>query len=218
MHLDNSNQPYSLIETGDHWSLDASHECLEMLVDPTGNKTQAAELLAQAVLPGHTASQVEYVVEVCDPVEDAQYAYQINGVLVSDFFTPSFYDPVATQGTRYDFTGALTKPLQVLTNGYISYLDPASGNTYQYRNFIGPNGQLDPEILNLSANAQFNDVLAKEALRPAIDRVTCPPDFRASLTDSQRMSLSSRRDEVQKAAKFRSDRHNVEILAALGKS
>ena len=128
VHLDNRNQPYSLIEVGDQWSLDASHECLEMLVDPSGNRLHASPLLDAAIQLGLAQHQVQYVVEVCDPVQDAQFGYQINGVLVSDFFTPQFYGPAASGGLRYDFIGALPGPLEVLTNGYISWIDPVNGD------------------------------------------------------------------------------------------
>lgn len=212
--MDGSNQPYSLIENGEHWSLDASHECLEMLVDPAGNRTQVGPLLKQAVLPGHTTTQVQYVVEVCDPIQDAQYAYEIDGILVSDFFTPNFYDTVGAPGVRYDFTGALSAPLQVLTNGYVSWIDPTTGNTMQFRNFLDAGGHPAPEILNLTASAQFGQTLGREALRPAIDRVTWPPDLRASLTQDQRSALTLRRNEVKKAAAARSARHERDISDA----
>ena len=37
--------------------------------------------------------RVHYLVEVCDPCEDGKCAYYINGVLVSDFYTPDYFDP-----------------------------------------------------------------------------------------------------------------------------
>ena len=43
VHLDSRNQPYALIAVGEHWSLEASHECLEMLVDPFGNRWTLAQ-------------------------------------------------------------------------------------------------------------------------------------------------------------------------------
>src|ERR671925_814761 len=38
IHLDKDGQPFALIEMSDSWSLTASHEMLEMLADPFGNR------------------------------------------------------------------------------------------------------------------------------------------------------------------------------------
>src|SRR5215468_8096408 len=38
IHLDKDGQPFALVTAGDEWSLTASHEALEMLVDPFGNR------------------------------------------------------------------------------------------------------------------------------------------------------------------------------------
>ncbi|HUK34017.1 MAG TPA: hypothetical protein VLV86_08920 [Vicinamibacterales bacterium] len=204
VHLDRHNQPYALIETGDEWSLDASHECLEMLVDPSGNKVRANPILDQAIALGYPERQVQYVVEACDPIEDAQYGYQINGVLVSDFFTPHFYDPVKSAGVQYDFTGALSSPRSVLTNGYISWLDPVENAVMQLQNFINPQtGKLEPQIVNLSQQASFHQAAREEALRPAIDRATPHPDYRSGLTAPARSRLEARRRAVTEAAAAR---------------
>ena len=61
--------------------------------------------------------QFNYLVEACDPCEGNADGYQIQGVLVSDFITPRFYDALSTPGTRYSFTGAVTAPRQVLPEG-----------------------------------------------------------------------------------------------------
>ena len=110
VHLDKDGQPFALIEFGEQWSLTASHECLEMLADPFGNRLVAADLLEQAVNLGQDQHRVRYLVEVCDPSESGQYAYTVNGVLVSDFYTPHFFDPVPSSGVRYSFTGAIDGP------------------------------------------------------------------------------------------------------------
>ncbi len=117
-HLDKHNQPYSKVIASpddDTWTVDASHETLEMLVDPYGNKMQssnAIEIVGGKIQDG--TGQFNYLVEACDPCEANNYGYTINGVLVSDFITPHFYDPVVTPGTRYSFTGALKAPRQIL--------------------------------------------------------------------------------------------------------
>src|SRR5262245_21389336 len=125
IHLDKDGQPFSLIEYNATWSLTASHECLEMLADPFGNR------LAPGQSPKSNQGRVEFLVEVADPVEAAQYGYRVNGQIVSDFYTPNYFDPVKSSGTRYSFTGAATGPRTVLEGGYISWHEPISDHWWQ---------------------------------------------------------------------------------------
>jgi hypothetical protein len=126
-HLDKHKQPYAKVIASPKdasWSIDASHETLEMLVDPYGNRMQssvAIEIKGGKIVDG--TGQFGYLVEACDPCEDDKYGYTINGVVVSDFITPHFYDPLVTPGTRYSFTGALKAPRQILPGGYISWVN-----------------------------------------------------------------------------------------------
>jgi hypothetical protein len=126
IHLNNDNgQPFALIAYSDEWSLTTSHESIEMLVDPSGNRTLAANS------PQPSQGRVLVLVETCDPSEAAKYGYTVNGVLVSDFYTQHFFDPVVSSGVRYSFTGAITKPLEVLDGGYVSWWDPATKHVFQ---------------------------------------------------------------------------------------
>ena len=129
VHLDRNGQPFALVEMGSSWSLTASHETLEMLADPFGDRLVAGP----SPRPGQ--GRVEFLVEVCDPPEDDRFAYTVNDVLVSDFYTPHFFDPVRSEGIRYSFTGALTQPRQVLPGGYLSWHDPADDHWYQLTHF-----------------------------------------------------------------------------------
>ena len=119
-HMDAQGQPYADIQYSADWSLTASHECLEMLVDPFGHHTQSGP----SPKPGQ--GRVNYLVEVADPCESAQCAYTINSgtqneVWVSDFYTPEYFSPKRVSGVRYSFTGSLTQPRQVLRGGYVSW-------------------------------------------------------------------------------------------------
>jgi hypothetical protein len=125
VHLDDNGQPFSLVQFSDSWSLTASHEMLEMLADPLGNRLVAGQS------PKQDQGRVEFLVEVADPSEDPRFGYTVNGFLVSDFFTPSFYDPVTAQGVRYSFGGHLPGPRQILEGGYISWHDPVSDHWWQ---------------------------------------------------------------------------------------
>ncbi len=131
IHLDQDGQPFALISSGDEWSLTASHECLEMLADPFGDRLVAGDS------PKPDQGRVEFLVEVCDPSEAADFGYTVNGFLLSDFYTPAFFDPVVASGVRYSFTGAISEPRQVLKGGYLSWHDPVTDVWWQETWFSG---------------------------------------------------------------------------------
>jgi hypothetical protein len=128
IHLQKSSgQPFGLAEYSPNWTLTLSHECLELLVDPFGNRLVAGD----SVAPGQ--GRVQYLVEICDPCESDEFAYTVNGVMVSDFYTPAYFDPLATfaSGVRYSMQGSILRPRQVLDGGYLSWIDPTTGNLWQ---------------------------------------------------------------------------------------
>jgi hypothetical protein len=135
VHLDKKNQPYALVigtPDSDDWTIDASHETLEMLVDPAGNRLQTSRAIEISGNGVHDATgQFQYLVEACDPCEANDYAYSIEGIAVSDFITPHFYDPVATGGVKYSFGGNIKAPRQLLPGGYISFVDPQTDDMEQ---------------------------------------------------------------------------------------
>ncbi|WP_424886971.1 hypothetical protein [Streptomyces sp. XH2] len=130
-HEDKNGQPFSLIQYSDAWSLTTSHEMLEMLGDPKGNRLVAGQS------PKQGQGVVEFLVEVSDPPQDARFAYTVNGLLVSDFITPHFYDPVTAPGVRYSFSGKMPGPRQLLPGGYISWRDPVTDHWWQQIWFEG---------------------------------------------------------------------------------
>ena len=97
-----TRQPFALVEASDTWSVTLSHEVLEMITDPFGNR------LIAAAHPLDRAQRVKYLLEVCDPCQTVWYP--VNGVPVADFFTPRYFDPVRVDRSRYSFTGALEYP------------------------------------------------------------------------------------------------------------
>ncbi len=155
VHLDRNGQPFALVEMGASWSLTASHEILEMLADPFGNR------LVPGYSPMSGQGRVEFLVEVCDPSEDGAYAYTSNGVLVSDFYAPSYFDPTVSNGVRYSFTGAVQHPRQVLPGGYLSWRDPMSNHWFQLVHF-----DAEPEFRDLGP------IDSSASLRSAIDERT----------------------------------------------
>ena len=135
VHLDDHGQPFALVQYSDSWSLTASHEMLEMLADPFGSRLVAGD----SPMPGQ--GRVEFLVEVSDPTEDAQFGYTVNGILVSDFLTPNFYDPVAAPGVRYTFGGHLDAPRTIADGGYLSWHEPVSDHWWQQIWFGTPQPQ-----------------------------------------------------------------------------
>jgi hypothetical protein len=117
-----TRQPFALVEASDAWSVTISHEVLEMIADPFGNR------LIAAAHPLDRTQRVKYLLEVCDPCQAVWYP--VNGVPVSDFYTPRYFDPVAVQGGRYSFSGQIEEPLQILEGGYLTWIDPDDSGLY----------------------------------------------------------------------------------------
>jgi hypothetical protein len=167
VHEDENGQPFALVTASndrDVWSLTCSHEMIEILVDPFGNRLIASDS------PKADQGRVQILVEACDPSEAAEFAYTVNGILVSDFYSIRFFDPVAASGVRYSFTGALQEPRQVLRGGYLSWVDPGTGSWWQEIWFDGD----QPSFRELGKlNAQDG------SFRSQIDRVTAPDTLRA---------------------------------------
>jgi hypothetical protein len=163
-HLDKHKQPYAKViatPKNDGWTIAASHETLEMLLDPYGNRLQSSveiEIKANKIVDG--TGQYGYLVEACDPCEDDKFGYTINGVVVSDFITPHFYDPMVTPGTRYSFTGAIKAPRQILPGGYISWVNHEA-DEWQQLQYLSSR----PKIINLGKAS------ADKSLREWIDGI-----------------------------------------------
>lgn len=203
IHLDKDRQPFALISSStdlDVWSLTASHESLEMLVDPYGDRLIAGDS------PKEGQGRVSFLVEVSDPSEAAEYAYTANGILVSDFYTPRYFDPLMSPGVRYSFTGAISEPRQVLQGGYLSWVDSTSGHWWQETWFGG-------------AGPTFRDIgpidAAAGSLRSQIDRITSAETAKA-LSPGRAMasaagltSAAAKRPTASKAAMWRTQIDNL---------
>lgn len=155
VHCDDTGQPMALIKSGFDWSVTASHEVIEMLVDPFGS----ALIAGQSVTPSQ--GRVQYLVEVCDPVSGKWY--RVNGVKVSDFCTRHYFDPVQSAGVQYSFGGNITAPRQILFGGYLTWFEPISAEWWQQTWFVGD----QPDIRNLGPIQKSTC-----GMRPSIDRLT----------------------------------------------
>jgi hypothetical protein len=134
-HTDDGEQPVgyvladkSLNESSD-LSLALSHSCLEMIVNPDSTR------FVSGPSPKQDQSNVYFFVEVCDPCSDPGNAYEIDGVLVSDFCTPGFYSAQKSADLLYDYTGAIKSPLYPLPGGYLDWFDPITRHYWRATHF-----------------------------------------------------------------------------------
>lgn len=207
IHEDKQGQPFALVKFDNGWSLTASHECLEMLVDPFGNRLMPG----QSPMKGQ--GRVEFLVEVCDPSEDTPFAYRVNGIVLSDFYTPNYFDPVAATGVRYSFTGAIKAPRQVLKNGYLSWHDPVSDHWYQETFFSGSKPRFR-DIGKLTAQASEN---LRAMLYTRTPERYKPKRFSSADISDARVSMRAHKDAA--VAKADSLRERIgELLSKANKS
>ena len=109
------------LTAGLQWSVTASHELLEMLGDPDIN-------LSALVQTDATQGGTLYAYEVCDACEGDQFGYVIDGVTVSDFVHPTWFESFRSPGiVQFDQGKHITAPFQLLPGGYIGALDIAAG-------------------------------------------------------------------------------------------
>ena len=164
IHLDKNGQPFSLVQASDSWSGTASHECLEMLADPFGERLVAGPAPAQA----KGQKRVEYLVEVCDPSEAEAFGYTVNDIPVSDFYTPQFFDPVFSSGVRYSFTGAIKKPREILKGGYVSWHNPVNDHWYQITWFSGTKPALRDLGIFSASNKSTRQIIDSKTQTPLL--------------------------------------------------
>jgi hypothetical protein len=108
------------IRYGSKWTVTASHELLEMLGDPDVN-------LAAAIDQPNGGMRL-YAYEVCDACEADQFAYTIDGVVVSDFVFPAWFESFRKpNSTPFDRQEQIKAPFELLTGGYIGIYDVPSG-------------------------------------------------------------------------------------------
>jgi hypothetical protein len=187
IHLDKNGQPLALIEMSDSWSLTASHEMLEMLADPFGKR------MVPGKSPKRGQGRVEYLLEVCDPPEAAEFGYTVNDILMSDFLTPHFYDPVHTAATRYSFTGAITRPRTILRGGYISWHEPVSDHWWQQVWFGSSKEFRDLGVFDASAAGSLRSWIDGQTEHPGIDEGLKKSDttLKAAVTVGKETSKSA---------------------------
>jgi hypothetical protein len=87
-------------------SVSASHELVEMLVDPSIN------LVAMK-----SGSKLVYGYESADPVEDL--TFRVNGIHMTNFVYPTYFEAFHKPGSvRFDHLGEITRPFEIHAGGY----------------------------------------------------------------------------------------------------
>ena len=134
-HADISGAPFAKVYIGPHWTITASHQILEMVIDPTGSRLHTAPAIR--VVNGeiqNARGNFPYLMEICGPCQSTDAAYTIDNVAVSDFITPQYFDRIAQPNARYSFNGSITAPRQVLKGGYLVWFNPRLGKMQMLRN------------------------------------------------------------------------------------
>jgi hypothetical protein len=199
-----TRQPFALVQASDAWTVTLSHEILEMLADPYGNRLIAAARL------GDEQQRVKYLVEICDPCQSRWYP--VNGIPVSDFYTPRFFDPVRIDGLRYSFTGALRHPLDIAEGGYLTWVDPKDSALYQ----IGGGEAVPVLIANLAAlassRAPLRTIVDKNPQTPRITLASLRPADSAAAADAPYLAVN----EAAEGAALRTSEALFSLATGLG--
>jgi len=91
-------------------SVAATHELVEMLVDPAIN-----------LVTMRSGSKLVYQYETADPVEDLHFP--VNGIPMTNFVYPTYFEGFHKPGSvKFDHMHALNKPFQIHAGGYQSVL------------------------------------------------------------------------------------------------
>lgn len=94
------------IADGEKVSVSASHELVEMLVDP------AINMMTTGPDP-----KIIYAYESADPVE--ALSFNVNGIPMSDFVYPAYFESFRKDGSvQFDHLNKVKKPFQILSGGY----------------------------------------------------------------------------------------------------
>lgn len=161
-----------------------------MLVDPT----------LSAFRPGFIGpKRVNFLVEICDPCQAD--AYSVNGIAVSDFVTPAYFDPNPVPGGRYSYNGSILKPRSVAPGGLIVWSDPQDGGAfYAYINngsasvtrrlgnfpggFMAPREWIDAELKGMEVKLATSAQAQQRRLRKRLQAQQAAHDVAAKAAAS----------------------------------
>ena len=94
------------LDNNDLVSVSASHELVEMLVDPAIN-----------MMTTGPDAKTMYAYESADPVEELNF--EVGGIPMSDFVYPAYFEAFRQPGSvQFDEMKQVAKPFQILSGGY----------------------------------------------------------------------------------------------------
>jgi hypothetical protein len=94
------------LANGDLVSVSASHELVEMLVDPSLN-----------LMTSGPDEKAMYSYESADPVEEV--SFKVNNIAMSDFVYPAYFETFhKPHSVRFDHAKQVHRPFQILSGGY----------------------------------------------------------------------------------------------------
>lgn len=120
------------IEYHSSLSVTIGHEALEMLGDP---------LIGLMMEDARTKR--EYAYENCDACEADQFGYEVDGILLSDFVLPAFFDQYQEgKAAKLDHMGHVKEPFEILEGGYLSYRE--IGGDGEWKQLTDQGAELTP--------------------------------------------------------------------------
>ena len=107
------------IDNGDLVSVSASHELVEMLVDPAIN-----------MMTTGPDAKTMYAYESADPVE--ALSFKVKGIPMTDFVYPAYFEDFHKAGSvQFDYLKKVNRPFQILSGGYqITFKNGKWGQIY----------------------------------------------------------------------------------------
>lgn len=101
---------WDTINSGDKVSVSASHELVEMLVDPGLN-----------IMTTGPNPRLSYAYECADPVEEL--SFNVSRVPMSNFVYPTYFENFRrARSVRFDHMDRVSRPFQIMAGGYQSVL------------------------------------------------------------------------------------------------
>ncbi|PAC33302.1 hypothetical protein [Flectobacillus sp. BAB-3569] len=98
--------------TQNHLTKVLSEEIIEMCIDPYGQRIVRGKDFED------NTQEVEFLVELADPIANPSIGYYINDIFVTNFIYPSYFNVTHVAGTKYDHLGLLKKPLDLFDRSY----------------------------------------------------------------------------------------------------
>jgi hypothetical protein len=194
IYLDENGQPYGRVGLTPGWSLAASRVCLEMLLNPFGQRTISAPS------PRSDQGPAEILIEACSAFGDVSRAYLVNDVPVADFCTPAYYEAgLRRANERYSFGGgSFNAALQLLRGGHLAWFDAISNSWWLRSHHDEHPSDVSLGALRLNARSVRELVMNHEPRRALSASYQEP--FEA------RVGLSWMREQAQTASRARAQR------------